>query len=96
MRPTASSAGGQNAQQTLGVNPALVLLNPDAALELVRLADEVGGGPRAKTKSVGGSIASSHCKSSIAVLRGRTVAGWHKLRRIWGYFSHTRERNNEV
>ena len=42
-------AQGQDAQQALGVDAALFLLDPDAALELVGLLDEEGRGSGMET-----------------------------------------------
>ena len=45
-------AEGQHAQQALGVYAALVLLHPDAALELVGLLNEKGRGARVQTNLI--------------------------------------------
>src|SRR5699024_2841745 len=68
---TLDNAQGQNAQQALGVNTPLVLLNPDTALELIGLADEIGGRSRVQTDLViDGYFLSIHrplFSSSIAI-----------------------------
>ena len=46
---TLYDAKGQNAEQALGVNAPFFLLDPDAALEFIRLLNEEGCGSGVKT-----------------------------------------------
>ena len=59
-------AQGQNAQQAFGVDPAFLLLHPDAAFELVGLLDKIGSRPGVQAHLiVHGNFL---CKHSIALL----------------------------
>ena len=46
---TLGDAQGQHAQKALGVNTTLFLLDPNAALELIGLLDEIRGGAGMQT-----------------------------------------------